>query len=91
MNSNDPMFSKKVKIVTDDGNRYEFKVVDVTDDYIEGGNVKVPVSDIVSIETKKFSGTKTVFMVAGTFLVLAVIIFAIGNASVGGNLMAGPQ
>ena len=63
---------KQVKIVTTDGKHHKFKVVDVTDAYIEGNNVKVPIADIVSIETQEPAVFSSALIVLG---VLAVVVF----------------
>jgi len=68
----------QVKIVTIDGKHYKFKVAAITDDYVEGEKMKVPVVDIVSIETKEFSWVKTLLLTVGLVGLVQALV-AVGS------------
>lgn len=81
---------KQVKIVTTDGKHYKFRVVDVTDEYIEGKNVKVLVADIESFEIQKFSAAKTTCLILG-IVAAWYILYGIAVVTAYGEIMRGPQ
>ncbi len=57
----------RVRIETTDGQVQEFKVVTVTADSVVGKNVTIRISDIASIDSRKFSGAKTTGLVLDAF------------------------
>ncbi len=73
-----------VKIVTSDGQRHNFEVANRTADRITGKSVEIPITDIVAIETREFSGGKTALLAAGGALYVYSIIFLAGLASLFG-------
>jgi hypothetical protein len=64
----------KVKVVTSDGVRSEFKVTAITENHILGKDIDIPIRDIVALETREFSGGKTSVLVGGSFLWMYVIL-----------------
>jgi hypothetical protein len=69
-----------VKVVTSDGKTREFKVTEIREDHILGKDVDIPIKDIIALETREFSGGKTVALVGGTTLGTMVIIILILSA-----------
>lgn len=64
----------RVQVVTFDGTRHSFRVKAVTRDYIEGKDIKIPISEVVALETREFSGGKTSLLVGGTLMLYWVYI-----------------
>jgi hypothetical protein len=69
------------KIVTTDGVIHKFKVTGVSADEILGKGVEVPISDIVAVETREFSGGKTTALAVGSAAILYIIAASVAAAS----------
>jgi hemin uptake protein HemP len=78
---------EKVKLITADGQRYDFRVtrVDTEQRVILGGSQSVPIDEVVALETKEFSLGKTALLAAGSYGVLALIAIAIAPALILGG------
>ena len=72
----------KVKVATSDGEVYDFKVTAVTNQHILGDEVKIPIDEIVAIETREFSAGKTAALAGGTVALWAIIV----AVALGGSL-----
>jgi hypothetical protein len=70
-----------VKIVTADGAIHKFKVTAISADHIAGKDIKLPIVDIVAVETREFSGGKTTALTAGGLALVYVIAAAVATAS----------
>jgi len=62
----------EVKIETRDGKIHRFKVLSVTNNYIAGRNIKIPIKEISQVNKVEISMGKTIALIAG------VIVLAIG-------------
>ena len=72
-----------VKVITTDGKHHKFRVVSITEDKISGKNIELQLTDIVSLETKKFSGGKTALLVGGSgALILLVSAIAVSTMAI---------
>ena len=67
----------RVKVVTSDGVRSEFKVTAKSEDHIRGKDVDIPIKDIVALETREFSGGKTSALVGGSLVWMYIILVSI--------------
>ena len=63
-----------VKVATTDGEVYDFKVTNVTNQQILGDDVEIPIGEVVAIETKEFSVGKTAALAGGTVVLWAIIV-----------------
>ena len=72
----------RVEIVTRDGAKTEFKVVEVTADMVIGENVEILISDIISVEKSEFSGGKTVLLAGGGTATVFLVALLIALSSV---------
>jgi hypothetical protein len=64
----------RVRITTLDGKQYKFKVVSISDTYIEGQNIKIAAQDVAKVEKLQFSTVRTVILVGLIFLSVEVAI-----------------
>ncbi len=73
---------EKIKLVTAEGKRYEFRVarVDTERKVIIGDGQSIPVADVVAVETKEFSFGKTALLAAGSYGALLIIAVALAPA-----------
>ena len=60
----------RVRLVTADGTAHEFRVtrVDLDRDTVEGKHEAVPISDIVTVQTRKVAAGKTAGLAAGLYV-----------------------
>ena len=71
----------KIKVATTDGEVYDFKVTAVTNQQILGDEIKIPIDEVVAIETREFSAGKTAALAGGTVVLWAIIVaVALGGA-----------
>ena len=63
-----------VKVVTSNGDVYNFKVTAVTNQQILGNDIEIPIEEVVAIETKEFSAGKTATLAGGTVVLWAIIV-----------------
>ena len=72
----------RIKVVTSDGTVHKFEVSGISSDRVSGKDVELPVTDIIAVETREFSGGKTTALVAGGTLIyiLVGIAVAVGGA-----------
>lgn len=63
-----------VKVVTSNGDVYNFKVTAVTNQQILGNDIEIPIEEVVAIETKEFSAGKTAALAGGTVVLWAIIV-----------------
>jgi hypothetical protein len=75
----------KVKIVTTDGKTHQFTVTAVNDESIVGDAIDIPITDIVTLKTKEYSGDNTAALVGGSSVIL-VLISAAAATMVGVSL-----
>jgi hypothetical protein len=68
-----------VRVFTDDGESHEFTVTAISDDQIQGNDVAVPIENIIALESREFSGGKTVALAGGS-LALGLVIAAVAVA-----------
>lgn len=61
----------EVKLGTRDGKFHHFKVLSVSNNFIKGQSIEVPIKDIIHVNKVEFSKTKTIALVAGV-VVLAI-------------------
>ena len=61
-----------VVLTTADDNQHKFKVTSITNNYVAGKNVEVPIADIVAVGTRETSTVKTLALVGGSILALYV-------------------
>jgi hypothetical protein len=76
----------RVEITTNDGKHFEFKIMSVTDGYIKGKDIEIPIKDISLVEKRETSIGKTVALV-GAFLL--IVLTAIAGKSAGAGLGPG--
>jgi len=74
-----------VQITTSDGRTDKFKVTAITADLVSGKNIQIPVTDILAVQTREFSGGKTTALTAGGL----GLLYIIGGAIVAGAALAG--
>ena len=67
----------RVKVVTADGVRSEFKVTAINENHILGKDIDIPIRDIVALETREFSGGKTSALVGGSLVWMYIILLSI--------------
>lgn len=93
--------SDEVKIITEDGKSYQFRITSIDENEIVGVQKKwnkhketieetyrIPIDSIVVLETKEFSWGKTVMLTGGIVLALG-LIFVISAAAAMASLMSG--
>jgi len=77
--------SDDVKIITEDGKKYQFRITSIDENEIVGVQNKktyrIPIDSIVVLETKEVSWGKTVLLISGIvgIVVLGVIIIAVAS------------
>ena len=64
----------QIKVATSDGKTYKFKVTAITAKHISGENEQVEIEQIVALETREFSGGKTILLAGGAYLVYIVAL-----------------
>jgi hypothetical protein len=70
-----------VRITTNDGVKYDFKVTSITDEYIKGKDVEISVKDIKQVEKYEFSGIKTIGLVGESVIVTIGVIGLVAIAA----------
>ncbi len=65
----------QVKIVTNDGKHYQFKVISVSDGFIKGNDVEIPIKDIDLLEKRGISIGKTALLSGAVFLLFIMSQF----------------
>lgn len=73
----------RVRLVTTDETVYEFRVTEISleQDLVIGRDERVPIADVVAVETREVSMGKTALLVGGVgYTVIAVILMALGPA-----------
>ena len=76
----------RVRIATADGKRHEFRVTAVTADTISGKKIDIPITDVVAVETRKFSGGKTAALGGGTYLLYVLLALGAAAGALAGGL-----
>lgn len=74
---------ERVRLVTIDETVYEFRVseIDLEQGLVIGRDERVPISDVVAVETRNVSAGKTALLVGGVgYSVLAVVLVALAPA-----------
>lgn len=74
-----------VQIATSDGQTHKFRVTAITADLVSGKDIEIPVTDILAVQTREFSGGKTTALAAGGIGLLYVIGGAIAAAALMGG------
>ena len=70
-----------VRIITNDGGKYDFKVTSITDEYIKGKDVEIAVKDIKQVEKYEFSAIKTIGLVGGSAILIIGVIGLVAIAA----------
>ena len=73
---------KKARIFTEDETEHRIKVRQVTDDMVIGEETAVPIEEIVAVETKQFSGGRTLLLGAAYVGVMYFIALAVAPAAI---------
>ena len=73
---------EKARIFTEDESEHRITVRDVTDETVIGDDVQVPIEDIVAVETKEFSGGRTLLLGAASVGVMYLIAIAVAPAAI---------
>jgi hypothetical protein len=73
----------KVKIVTTDGQTHQFRVTAVDDESVVGNSIEVPITDIVTLKTKEYSGDKTAVLVGGSSVIFVILGIAASSMVMG--------
>lgn len=68
----------RIKIITNDGKEYEFKVTSVEAGYVKGKDVEIPIRDIALVEKRKISIGKTALLSGAAFLLFIMSQFGSG-------------
>jgi hypothetical protein len=61
-----------VKIITNDGKQHQFKVISVSDGYVKGEAVEIPIKDIDLIEKRRVSIGRTALLSGAGFLLFVM-------------------
>lgn len=77
-----PLEGESIRVVTSDGKTHKYRViaVDMDERLIQGRKDAVSIDDVVAIETREFSVGKTALLAGGSYLVIALIVAAVGPA-----------
>jgi len=62
----------QVRIVTNDGKQYQFKVISILDGSIKGQDVEIPIKDIDLVEKRRISIGKTSLLSGALFLLFVM-------------------
>ena len=82
LNSGDLLKSgDRVSIVTADHKTHVFKVTAVSTGFIEGRMQSVPVDQVVSVQKRQFSSTKTWILAGACVLAIGSIAYAAAHAA----------
>ena len=73
---------KNARIFTEDETEHRIKVREVTDDMVIGEQTEVPIEEIVAVETKQFSGGRTLLLGAAYVGVMYFIALAVAPAAI---------
>ena len=67
---------ERVRLVTTDESVYEFRIteIDLEQGLVIGGGERVPIADVIAVETRKVSAGKTALLVGGVGTSVLVII-----------------
>ncbi|MBN1627388.1 MAG: hypothetical protein JW944_12775 [Deltaproteobacteria bacterium] len=68
----------RIKIITNDGKEYEFKVTSVEAGYVKGKDVEISIRDIALVEKRKISIGKTALLSGAAFLLFIMSQFGNG-------------
>jgi hypothetical protein len=68
----------KVRIITNDGNQFDLKVVSIGNGYVKGQDVEISIKDIDLIEKRRISIGKTVLLSGAAFLLFIMTQFGNG-------------
>lgn len=68
----------RIKIITDNGKEYTFKVVSIGYGYVNGKNVAIPIKDIDLIEKRSVSIGRTAMLSGAVFLLIIMSQFGNG-------------
>lgn len=63
----------RVKVITEDGQRHEFRVTEISDSAVIGNDTNIEITQIVALESRRFSGGKTALLAGGTILLYQVL------------------
>jgi len=63
----------RVRITTIDEKTYKFKILSVSDGYVKGKDIEIPINDVALVEKGQFSILKTTLLVGGIIYSLYVI------------------
>ena len=84
--------SDDVKIITEDGKKYQFRITSIDENEIVGVQNKktyrIPIDSIVALETKEFSMGKTALLTGGIIAGLG-LLFLISFGVAAASLMGG--
>jgi hypothetical protein len=68
----------KVRIITNDGNQYDFKVTAIGNGYVKGQDVDILIKDIDLVEKRRINVGKTVLLSGAAFLLFIMTQFGNG-------------
>jgi len=71
----------KARIFTTDEAQHEFRVRSVTDEMVIGDEDRIPVDEIVAVETREFSGGRTLLLGAGSVSILYIIAILVASVA----------
>lgn len=78
----------RVRLVKSDESVYEFRVeaIDLEQGVVVGGDKRVPIAELVALETRKVSVGKTVLLVGGVgYSIAAIVLIALAPALILGG------
>jgi hypothetical protein len=84
------MRGDRVSIVTTDAKVHKFRVRVISEDIVQGGEDRVAVGQIVSMQRREFSRTKTFLLVGCGLAFTGLIIYAAAHAAPAFALGGGP-
>ena len=62
----------QVRIITNEGKQYQFKVISISDGFIRGKDVDIPIQDIDLVEKRRISIGKTSLLSGALFLLFVM-------------------
>jgi hypothetical protein len=80
----------RVSIVTADAKTHRFRVRAISDGFLQGGEDRVPVDQIVSVQKREFSRAKTFLLVGCGIAFTGLIVYVAAHAAPAFALGAGP-